>query len=83
MSSVTTCSLTEAMYLLGHGNQLVGVQTESSWPCGFQECSFAFEGDSAQADHESYIRSLILPDFHFLPTLFAAITAVLPKGGKL
>lgn len=81
MSHVTTCSLTEAMYLLEHGNRLVRVQTECTWPCGFQECAFAFEGETADADHERYIRSGTLPTLGLLPSLFAAITAVLQKGG--
>ena len=81
MNHVTTCSLTEAMYLLNHGNRLVKVQPECTWPCGFQECAFAFEGETAEADHDSYIRGAALPNLGSLPKLFAAVTAALEKGG--
>jgi hypothetical protein len=80
MSQISTCSLTEAMYLLSHGNRVVSVQTECTWPYGHDECAFVFEGETVEADHESYLRGGIFANPGSLPGLFAAITAVLAKG---
>jgi len=81
MSYVTTCSLMESMYLLRHGNRVVKVQTECTWPYGHDECAFLFEGETAEADHDSYLRGAILPLPAYLPDLFSAITEALGKGG--
>lgn len=81
MSQVTTCSLTEALYLLRRSNRLVGVRTECAWPYGFEECALVFEGETAEADRERYISSSVPVNLKELPGLFAAIAAALEKGG--
>jgi hypothetical protein len=83
MSQAATYSLNEAMYLLSHGNRVVGVRKACSWPYGLDECEIVFEGENAQADHDKYLRTAVIPVVSRLPTLFTAITAVLEKGGEI
>ncbi len=81
MSQVSTCSLTEGLYLLSRSNHVVKAQTECTWPYGFEECAIVFEGETAEADHERYIAQRVTVNLQELPKLFAAIAAVLQKGG--
>jgi hypothetical protein len=81
MGRIVTCSLAEALYLLGRSNRVVRVGTECTWPYGFEECAIIFEGETAEADHERYIAHSLPVNLCALPDLFAAVAAVLPKGG--
>ena len=79
-TTVSTCNMAEALYLLHRGNRVVKVRM--AWPYGLEECAIVFEGESAEADHDRYIAHEIPVDLCTLPELFAAVTAVLPvKGG--
>ena len=78
--TVCTCNMAEALYLLHRGNRVVKVRM--AWPYGIGECAVEFDGESAQADHERFIRHEIPVDLCALPELFVALSAVLPvKGG--
>ena len=79
---ISTCNMAEALYLLHRGNRVVKVEMKCTWPHGLEECAIAFEGQTAEADHDRYIKHTIPLDLCTLPELFAAVTAVLPaKGG--
>jgi hypothetical protein len=77
--SVCACNMAEALYLLRCGNRVVKVRL--AWPHGLEECAIVFEGETAEADHHQFIAHEIPVDLGALPELFAAVSAVLPKGG--
>jgi hypothetical protein len=79
--TVWTCNMAEALYLFHRGNRVVRVRTECTWPYGLEECALVFEGENAVADHRRYIAHGLPVDLGTLPELFAAVSAVLPKGG--
>lgn len=79
--TVSTCSMVEALYLLHRGNRVVKLRTKCTWPYGLEECAIVFEGQAVEADHERYIAHSLPVDLCALPDLFAAVAAVLPKGG--
>jgi hypothetical protein len=72
--------MAEALYLLRRGNRVVKVRL--AWPDGLEECAIIFEGESAEADHHNFITHEVPVDLNTLPELFAAVTAVLSKGGE-
>jgi hypothetical protein len=80
-AQVETCNFAEALYLLGRGHRVAGVRVACTWPYGHEECALTFEGESAEADQHYYSSHRLEVDLSCLPELFAAITAVLPKGG--
>ena len=49
-STVSTCNMAEALYLLRRGNRVVKVRL--AWPYGLEECALVFEGESAEGDHD-------------------------------
>jgi len=57
------------------------VEVRLAWPEGLEECTIVFEGGTVEADHERFIAHEIPVDLGALPELFAAVSAVLPKGG--
>ena len=73
---VSTCNLAEALYLLQHGSRIVNVYMASNWP------ALLLEGKTAQEDHLRYVARKVDVDLSALSKLFAAITAVLEKGGQ-
>jgi len=80
--TVSTCNMAEALYLLKRGNRVVKVECVSTWPYGLEELAVLFEGETAEADHDRYIKHAIPVELSTLPELFAALKAVLPvKGG--
>jgi hypothetical protein len=80
--TVSTRNMAEALYLLHCGHRVVKVRTECTWPYGLEECAIVFRGQTAEADHDRYIKQRIPVDLCELPELFAAVTAALPvKGG--
>jgi hypothetical protein len=80
--AVSTCNMAEALYLLKRGNHVVNVELVSTWPYGLEEFAVFFEGETAEADHERYIKSGIPVDLSGLPGLFTAVSALLHlKGG--
>jgi hypothetical protein len=80
--TVWTCNMAEALYLLKRGNRIVKVGIVNTWPYGLEELAVFFEGESAEADHDRYIKSGIPVELSTLPELFAALKAVLSvKGG--
>jgi hypothetical protein len=79
--TVWTCNMAEALYLLERGNRVVKVGLESTWPYGLEELAVFFEGETAEADHERYIKHAIPVDLGSLPKLFAALEAVLSAEG--
>jgi hypothetical protein len=81
IGTVCTCNMAEALYLLQRGNRVVKVEMACGWPYGLEECAVVFEGESAEADHDRYIAHSLPVDLCALPDLFAAVAAVLPKGG--
>jgi hypothetical protein len=81
-ATVSTCNMAEALYLFERGNRAVKVGIVNTWPYGLEELAVFFEGETAEADHDRYIRSGIPVELSTLPELFAALKAVLPaKGG--
>jgi hypothetical protein len=81
-ATISTCNMAEALYLLHRGNRVVKVEMKCTWPYGLEECAIVFEGETAEADHDRYIKHTIPLDLCTLPELFAAVTAVLlAKGG--
>jgi hypothetical protein len=81
-STVWTCNMAEALYLLERGNRAVKVGIVNTWPYGLEELAVFFEGETAEADHDRYIKHAIPVDLSTLPELFAALKALLPvKGG--
>jgi hypothetical protein len=81
-AEVSTCNMAEALYLLQRGNHVVRARMACTWPCGLEECSIVFEGESVEADHWRYVETTIPVDLHQLPLLFSAITAALEKAGE-
>ena len=79
--TVCTCNMAEALYLLQRGNRVVKVEMACTWPYGLEECTVVFEGESVEAAHERYVAHSLPMDLCALPDLFAAVAAVLPKGG--
>jgi hypothetical protein len=79
--TVSTCNMAEALYLLERGNRVVKVECVSTWPYGLEELAVLFEGETAEADHESYIKHGIPVDLAGLGGLFAALNAVIPAEG--
>jgi hypothetical protein len=81
-TTVSTCNMAEALYLLKHGNRVVKVECVSTWPYGLEELAVYFEGETAEADHDRYIKRGVPVDLSGLPELFTAVSALLlVKGG--
>jgi hypothetical protein len=78
---VETCNFAEALYLFGRGHQVAAVRIECTLPYGHEECALIFEGESAEADQSYYNSHRLEVNLSRLPELFAAVTAVLEKGG--
>jgi hypothetical protein len=79
--TVWTCNMAEALYLLERGNRVVKVECVSTWPYGLEELAVFFEGETAEADHERYIKCGIPVDLGSLPELFSALKVLLPQKG--
>jgi hypothetical protein len=81
--SVSTCNIAEALYLHSRGNRVVKLECVSTWLYGLEELAVFFEGETAEADHELYIRGRIPVDLAGLPELFGALKAAIPaKRGE-
>ncbi len=74
-TEVTTSNLAEALYLFQRGGAVASVHMASIWP------AILLEGETAQEDHLRYVAHKVEVDLRELPKLFAAIAAVLQKGG--
>ena len=80
--AISTCNMAEALYLLKRGNHVVKIECVSTWPYGLEELAIFFEGETAEADHDRYIKRGIPVDLSGLTELFTAVSALLPaKGG--
>jgi hypothetical protein len=79
--TVSTCNMAEALYLLKRANRVMKVELVSTWPYGLEELAVFFEGETAEADHERYIKCGIPVDLGSLPELFVALEAVLSAEG--
>jgi hypothetical protein len=79
--TVSTCNMAEALYLLKRANRVVKVELVSTWPYGLEELAVFFEGETAEADHDRYIKHGIPVDLGALPELFAAVATALPAEG--
>jgi hypothetical protein len=79
--TVWTCNMAEALYLLKRGNRAVKVGVVNTWPYGLEELAVFFEGETAEADHDRYIKSGIPVYLSTLPELFAALKAAIPAEG--
>jgi hypothetical protein len=82
-ATVSTCNMAEALYLFERGNRVVKLGMVASWPYGLEELAVYFEGKTAEADHERYIRGALPVDLSGLPLLFAALKAAVPAKGEL
>ena len=80
-AAVSTCNMAEALYLFEHGNRVVKVGMVASWPYGLEELAVYFEGETAEADHERYIKGALPVDLSGLPALFASFSPLLPQRG--